>query len=87
MTDLALAAQHAADARRLDEELAQARLAQRSFVSLRGPVVPGYDLASHYEAAREIGGDFFELFHVQRRLGRSESSSPTSPARGSARGC
>ena len=46
---------------------AQARLAQRSFVSLRGPVVPGYDLASHYEAAREIGGDFFELFQVQRR--------------------
>jgi sigma-B regulation protein RsbU (phosphoserine phosphatase) len=56
-----------ADYRALRSELAQARLAQRSFVSLRGPVVPGYDLASHYEAAREIGGDFFELFHVQRR--------------------
>jgi len=56
-----------ADYRALTSELAQARLAQRSFVSLRGPVVPGYDLASHYEAAREIGGDFFELFHVQRR--------------------
>jgi serine phosphatase RsbU (regulator of sigma subunit) len=56
-----------ADHRSLTSELAQARLAQRSFVSLRGPVVPGYDLASHYEAAREIGGDFFELFQVQRR--------------------
>jgi sigma-B regulation protein RsbU (phosphoserine phosphatase) len=56
-----------ADYRSLASELAQARLAQRSFVSLRGPVVPGYDLASHYEAAREIGGDFFELFQVQRR--------------------
>ncbi len=56
-----------ADHRALKSELAQARLAQRSFVSLRGPVVPGYDLASHYEAAREIGGDFFELFQVQRR--------------------
>ena len=56
-----------ADDRSLASELAQARLAQRSFVSLRGPVVPGYDLASHYEAAREIGGDFFELFQLQRR--------------------
>jgi sigma-B regulation protein RsbU (phosphoserine phosphatase) len=56
-----------AEDRSLASELAQARLAQRSFVSLRGPVVPGYDLASHYEAAREIGGDFFELFQLQRR--------------------
>ena len=56
-----------ADHRALKSELAQARLAQRSFVSLRGPVVPGYDLASHYEAAHEIGGDFFELFQVQHR--------------------
>jgi sigma-B regulation protein RsbU (phosphoserine phosphatase) len=29
--------------------------------------VPGYDLASHYAAAREIGGDFFELFRLRRR--------------------
>ena len=56
-----------ADYRSLASELAQARLAQRSFVSLRAPTVPGYDLASHYEAAREIGGDFFELFQVQSR--------------------
>lgn len=56
-----------ADYRSLASELAQARLAQRSFVSLRGPVVPGYDLASHYEAAREIGGDFFELFQLRHR--------------------
>jgi sigma-B regulation protein RsbU (phosphoserine phosphatase) len=56
-----------ADYRSLASELAQGRLAQRSFVSLRGPVVPGYDLASHYEAAREIGGDFFELFQLHRR--------------------
>ena len=58
-----------ADYRSLASELAQARLAQRSFVSLRAPAVPGYDLASHYEAAREIGGDFFELFQLQRRRG------------------
>ena len=39
---------------------------QRSFVSLARPDVPGYDLASHYEAAREVGGDFFDLFQVRR---------------------
>ena len=48
-------------------ELALGRLHQRSIVSLRAPDVPGYDLASHYEAAREIGGDFFELFRLRRR--------------------
>ena len=48
-------------------ELALGRLPQRSIVSLRAPDVPGYDLASHYEAAREIGGDFFELFRLRRR--------------------
>jgi hypothetical protein len=48
-------------------ELALSRLHQRSIVSLVPPEVPGYDLASHYEAAREVGGDFFELFRLRRR--------------------
>ena len=29
--------------------------------------MPGYDLATQYEAAREIGGDFFDLFRLRRR--------------------
>lgn len=48
-------------------ELAKGRRQQRSILSLVPPDVPGYDLASHYEAAREIGGDFFELFRLPRR--------------------
>lgn len=48
-------------------ELAKGRRQQRSIVSLTAPEVPGYDLASHYAAAREIGGDFFELFRLRRR--------------------
>ena len=55
-----------ADARELAAELEQGRVQQRSFVSLNAPDVPGYDLASHYEAAREIGGDFFELVRQVR---------------------
>jgi serine phosphatase RsbU (regulator of sigma subunit) len=54
-------------ARQLDEELAHGRRLQRSFVSLEPPDVPGYDIASHYEAAREVGGDFFDLFRERRR--------------------
>jgi phosphoserine phosphatase RsbU/P len=48
-------------------ELAISRLQQRSIVSLEPPDVAGYDLASYYEPAREIGGDFFELFRLRRR--------------------
>lgn len=54
-------------ARRIEQELAHGRRLQRSFVSLVAPEVPGYELASHYEAAREVGGDFFDLFRMRRR--------------------
>lgn len=48
-------------------ELAKGRRQQRSIVSLVPPDVPGYDLGSHYAAAREIGGDLFELFRLRHR--------------------
>jgi sigma-B regulation protein RsbU (phosphoserine phosphatase) len=51
----------------LQADLALGRLQQRTIVSLLAPDVDGYDLASHYEPAREIGGDFFELFRLRRR--------------------
>jgi len=50
-----------------DAELAKGRRQQRSILSLVAPEVPGYDLASYYAAAREIGGDFFEFFRIHRR--------------------
>jgi hypothetical protein len=56
-----------AAARRIEQELAHGRRLQRSFVSLVAPEVPGYEVASHYEAAREVGGDFFDLFRMRRR--------------------
>jgi len=56
-----------AAARRIESELAHGRRLQRSFVSLVAPETPGYDIASHYEAAREVGGDFFDLFRLRRR--------------------
>ncbi|HEV8282090.1 MAG TPA: PP2C family protein-serine/threonine phosphatase [Candidatus Limnocylindrales bacterium] len=51
----------------LAADLALGRLQQRTIVSLLAPDVDGYDLASHYEPAREVGGDFFELFRLRRR--------------------
>ena len=60
--------EHAATALGIDtSELAKGRRQQRSLLSLAAPDVPGYDLASHYAAAREIGGDFFELFRLPWR--------------------
>ncbi len=47
---------------RLAAELALACKIQRSFVPLVPPTVAGYDLAGHYQAAREVGGDFFDIF-------------------------
>ena len=43
---------------------------QRSFVPLIPPDLPGYEVATHYEPAREVGGDFFDVFRIQRRPGR-----------------
>jgi serine phosphatase RsbU (regulator of sigma subunit) len=65
--DPVTASRDAASARRIDDELAHGRRLQRSFVSLVAPDVPGYEVASHYEAAREVGGDFFDLFRLRRR--------------------
>lgn len=53
--------------RRIDDELALGRRLQRSFLTLDAPEAPGYDLASHYEQAHEVGGDFFDLFRLPRR--------------------
>ena len=36
----------------------------------RPAAIPGYEVASHYEAAREVGGDFFDVFRVRGRAGR-----------------
>lgn len=65
--DTAASDRAAATARLLEQELAHGRSLQRSFVSLVPPEVPGWDIATYYEAAREVGGDFFELFRLRRR--------------------
>jgi phosphoserine phosphatase RsbU/P len=55
---------------RLEAELALGRRIQRSLIPLVSPSIPGYAIASHYEAAQEVGGDFFDVFRVRGRNGR-----------------
>lgn len=64
-------AEHEAERRRehdrVEAELALSRRVQRSFVPLVAPEVDGWDLASAFEPAREIGGDFFDVFRIRDR--------------------
>lgn len=58
-------------AHRLEAELALSRRIQRSLIPLAAPDLPGFEVASHYEAAREVGGDFFDIFRLRDRAGRA----------------
>jgi serine phosphatase RsbU (regulator of sigma subunit) len=58
-------------AHRLEAELALARRIQRSLIPLAAPALRGYELASYYDAAREVGGDFFDVFPLRDRAGRA----------------
>jgi serine phosphatase RsbU (regulator of sigma subunit) len=51
---------------RLDEELAIGRQIQLSLLPQSYPVIPGWQFASHYEPARQVGGDFYDLYPLPR---------------------
>uniref|UniRef100_UPI0035B3EB75 PP2C family protein-serine/threonine phosphatase n=1 Tax=Promineifilum sp. TaxID=2664178 RepID=UPI0035B3EB75 len=46
---------------RMEEELAIGRRIQLSLLPAACPYVPGYELASGYRAAREVGGDLYDF--------------------------
>ena len=54
----------------LDHELAIGRRIQVSLMPRRFPEVPGWEIASAYEAAREVGGDFYDVFPLRDRPGQ-----------------
>jgi phosphoserine phosphatase RsbU/P len=58
-------------AHRLEAELALSRRIQRSLIPLTPPELRGFEVATHYEAAREVGGDFFDVFPLRDRAGRA----------------
>jgi serine phosphatase RsbU (regulator of sigma subunit) len=53
---------------RLEQELAVAHRIQLSLLPSHPPVIPGWTFAATYQAAREVGGDFYDfLDHVADR--------------------
>jgi sigma-B regulation protein RsbU (phosphoserine phosphatase) len=47
---------------RLEKELQLAREIQESLLPRDVPNIPGYDVAARWQAAREVAGDFYDLF-------------------------
>lgn len=50
---------------RLDQELDLARDIQMSFLPDCCPLLPGYSIDSYYQAARQVGGDFYDFIELQ----------------------
>ena len=56
-----------AERRVLDHELEIGRRIQLSLMPRRFPDVPGWEIASAYDPAREVGGDFYDVFPLRQR--------------------
>jgi len=55
---------------RIEQELRVARLIQQTLLPKALPDTPGYELAAHYQPAREVGGDFYDFLELDDgRLG------------------
>ncbi|GAB4572218.1 MAG: hypothetical protein Kow0077_10990 [Anaerolineae bacterium] len=55
---------------RLERELSMAREIQRSMLPREWPSLPGYEIAAHWQSAREVAGDFYDIFALSgNRLG------------------
>lgn len=64
--------QEEAQRRRLHEELAFGRQIQLSMLPKQNPSLPGWQIDAVYQAARMVGGDFYDFFDLPgepRRLG------------------
>jgi serine phosphatase RsbU (regulator of sigma subunit) len=55
---------------RLEQELRVARFIQQTLLPQELPALPGWELATHYQPAREVGGDFYDFLTLSDgRLG------------------
>lgn len=55
---------------RIEEELEVARKIQLSMLPSTTPELPGWQFAADFEAARQVGGDFYDLFELPGEPGR-----------------
>ncbi len=63
-----LARQQQAEARereRMEQELRVARLIQQTLLPHELPNLPGYEIATYYRPAREVGGDFYDFLYFE----------------------
>jgi serine phosphatase RsbU (regulator of sigma subunit) len=56
-----------AERRRLQDELAFARRVQLNLMPVAPPVVKGWEIATAYRPARQVGGDFYDLYALPGR--------------------
>ena len=55
---------------RIEQELRTAQAIQHAFLPKDVPALPGWQLMSYYQPAREVGGDFYDIFvFADGRLG------------------
>lgn len=59
-----------AQRQRLDEELAFGRQIQLSMLPKACPTLPGWDITAVYQAARTVGGDFYDFFELPGNTAR-----------------
>jgi len=62
--------EEARERQRIEQELQVARLIQQTLLPKSAPELEGYQIAAHYQPAREVGGDFYDFFELDDgRLG------------------
>lgn len=55
-----------ADQERLQKEMQVAQEIQQTLLPSEFPDLEGYELASHYEAAKEVGGDYYDFVEIDK---------------------
>jgi serine phosphatase RsbU (regulator of sigma subunit)/anti-sigma regulatory factor (Ser/Thr protein kinase)/tetratricopeptide (TPR) repeat protein len=54
------------DQERLQKEMQLAQEIQQTLLPMEFPEVDGYEIASYYEAAKEVGGDYYDFVEVDK---------------------
>jgi sigma-B regulation protein RsbU (phosphoserine phosphatase) len=67
--------QEAAEQERLRQELDVARRIQVSFLPECCPTIPGWELATMWRSAREVGGDFYDFIPLPPGAGSADTGS------------
>lgn len=55
-----------ADQERLQKEMQVAQEIQQTLLPMEFPVLEGYELGAYYEAAKEVGGDYYDFVEVDK---------------------